>query len=167
MPPNEIACVALPNRPFKTGWVDRWPSLVRLSNALPLAWASPGFKQTSKHAGFTARLLWSIWGATGHVARPTRPLPALKHACPNAPGRQLAFSGRSEQRSDSRLSNALADQGFKQATPDTSSLPDGSTAAAFTVHMLFPLLTKRLRRKASSRPTRQQTEHLVQTDPLF
>ena len=60
MPPNEIACVVLPNMPFKTGWVDRWPSLVSLSNALLLALASLGFKQTSKHAGLTASLLWSI-----------------------------------------------------------------------------------------------------------
>jgi len=33
--------------------------------------------------------------------------------------------------------------------------------------MLFPLLAKRSRRKAWSRPTFQQTEHLDQTDPLF
>ena len=91
-------------------------------------------------------------------------MPLWKRA---TPGWQLAFSGRSEQRSDSRLSNALADQGFKRATPDTSSLPAGSTEAAFTVHMLFPLLAKRSRRKAWRRPTLQQTEHLDQTDPLF
>ena len=90
-----------------------------------------------------------------------------KHALPNKPGWQLAFSGRAEQRSNSRLSNALADQGFKRATPDTSSLPAGSTEAAFTVHMLFPLLAKQSRRNACSRPTLQQTEHLDQTDPLY
>jgi len=77
------------------------------------------------------------------------------------------FSGRAEQRSNSRLSNALADQGFKRATPDTSSLPAGSAEAAFTAHMLFPLLAKRSRRNAWSRPTLQQTEHLDQTDPLY
>jgi hypothetical protein len=42
----------------------------------------------------------------------------------------LAFSGRAEQRSNSRLSNALADQGFKRATPDTSPLPAGSPAGS-------------------------------------
>ena len=55
------------------------------------------------------------------------------------PGRPLAFSGRSEQRSDSHLSNALADQGFKRATQDISSLPAGSTEAAVAVRMPFPL----------------------------
>ena len=35
-----------------------------------------------------------------------------KHALPNQPGWPLGFCGRSEQRSDSRLSNALADQSY-------------------------------------------------------
>ena len=131
---------------------------------------------------------WSVWATLWHSLEqrsswPKLPPPAFKHAgletrhavvkpypdrlrcfskhgLPNHPGWQLTFSGRSEQHSHSRLSNALADPGFKRASPDTSSLPAGSTEAAFTVHVLF-------RRKAWSRPTLQRTEHLGQTYPLL
>ena len=101
----------------------------RLSNAL----ADQSYRPLPLNMPFS-KLAMPLWKR----ATPDRLRCFSKHALPNKPGWQLAFSGRSEQRSDSRLSNALADQGFKRATPDPSSLPAGSTAAAFTVHMLFP-----------------------------
>ena len=148
------------HRPWQThrGGRSEQRSDTRLSNAL----ADQSYRPLPLNMPFSklAMLLWKR-------ATPDRLRCFSKHALPNKPGWQLAFSGRSEQHSNSRLSNALADPGFKRARPDTSSLPAGSTEAAFTVHMLVPLLAKRSRRTAWSRPTLQQTEHLDQTDPLF
>ena len=150
----------MPGWPLAFSGRSEHRSDTRLSNAL----ADQSYRPLPLNMPFS-KLAMSLWKR----ATPDRLRCFSKHALPNKPGWQLAFSGRSEQHSNSnsRLSNALADQGFKQTTPDTSSLPAGSTEAAFTVHMLFPLLAKRSRRKAWSRPTLQQTEQLDQTDPLF